>query len=1532
MSQSLISTIYNSITNTGEKNTNNNTNTTNIDINNNPTLPPKKEKCPRGERKDPKTGICVPMSDELREYKHQLRRNQRLLKIGKEPEPLPEIDPKIKRKYTLKAREPVVMKDTVPPKRKYTRRRKLVIQGGPIIHNDATEIAVEQEIPAPQLMHVNVDNKNENEIVEKPNKTRRKIQILPTPTLPENTHIEAKKTRRKVTILDKPFVFPPIDLSHPPSVIESGSPLEIKIDISPEKEDTTLDDIEDKIGKIPDYYDEKLYNSFLLKKEKLEYQSDIPTTDNYLYPTLDDPQFNVKIAERKEFQDNKYDGTVHDIRQQADKMCNAKFELLPHQKFIKNFLSFETPYNTLLLYHGLGSGKTCSSIGISEEMRNYMKQIGIHAKILIVASPNVQGNFRTQLFDEQRLELVDGMWNMESCLENSLLREINPIHLKGLSREKVIQQINLIINANYEFMGYNKLANYISGEISVNENSGYSVNERRIMEIQNIRRVFNNRLIIIDEVHNIRLTDDNKKKMIGILLMKIAKYADGLRLLLLSATPLYNSYKEVIWLARLMNANDKRGLIQFGDVFDENGEYRKAKGETGPEEDGRRLLARKLIGYVSYVRGENPYTFPYRIYPNVFAPENTFLQNMPYPSKQMNTKPITEPITHIPVYLNSIGEHQRKGYDFIIQYLFTKSTKVANAFGKMYNMPAFDEMDAFGYTLLQNPLEALNIVYPNTQFDEIVNNGTSISTEQSADMIKQLIGSDGLSRVMTWTSSNSPVPIRYNFQYREDILVKYGRIFHVENIQKYGYKIATICEKIRQSKGIVLVYSQYIDAGIVPLALALEEMGMTRYGSASHTRNLFKKAPTAPIDATTMKSREEMMASNNRIFKPAKYVMITGDKAFSPNNTEDMKYITNPGNLNGEMVKVILISRAGSEGLDFKNIRQVHILEPWYNMNRTEQIIGRAVRNKSHCELSFEQRNVEIYLHATLMRSGGVRSLSDEEKTEETYIEPESADLYIYRLAEKKAIQIGKVTRLMKEIAVDCHLNISQTNFTEEEMYKLAANQNIEIQLSSGLTVPYKIGDKPYTEVCDYMESCNFTCSPNATINSTETINYRESFLKENRHVIMEHIRKLFNKRVFYSRAELMAEIRRIKSTYPDEQIYDALTEFIENKTEYLVDQYGRSGYMVNHGEYYVFQPNELLDENATIYERTVPIDYKRTQLAIELPSVFKEQTQKNSLEREYNDKKHDSVYMEKMKPISSIDATKIDNHTTTEHDIPHQTVISTVEKNPEKILKKYNEILESIHENMRLLTETKRQDIKTGEKNWFKHAALVLPILVSVQKFTMENIIEYVIHHIMDVMPFHDKMIMMNILYSENVPFTTNIEQMLKNYFDERILEKNGKRGLLMVKDDRLKIWIQTKQSGSTEWVEAEEDMYRFFMDELKRFVIPRALFPQYVGFIHPFKGKEMVFKIKNLNQTRNNKGAKCENASKQEIMNVLNSIYSNTYYTKEVVEKDITTIGLCVILELTMRQMTEHHIFTDKYRWFFDPERTVLNKIVEL
>ena len=218
--------------------------------------------------------------------------------------------------------------------------------------------------------------------------------------------------------------------------------------------------------------------------EESEYNEELAnpdTTYDFLYPTLNDPNFNIKIARRKEFFNTKYDGTIYDIKEQSEKMCNASFELMPHQLFVKNFLSFQTPYNSLLLYQSLGTGKTCSAIGIAEENRRYMKQVGIKQRIIVVASPNVQANFRLQLFDDRKLKKISGtqssgiisgeqdMWNIESCIGNSLLQEINPANLKGLSKEKIISQINSIINNFYVFMGYGQLANYITEKTRIDD-------------------------------------------------------------------------------------------------------------------------------------------------------------------------------------------------------------------------------------------------------------------------------------------------------------------------------------------------------------------------------------------------------------------------------------------------------------------------------------------------------------------------------------------------------------------------------------------------------------------------------------------------------------------------------------------------------------------------------------------------------------------------------------------------------------------------------------------------------------------------------------------------------------------------------------------------------------------------------------------------------------------------------------------------------------------------------------------------------
>ena len=1138
---------------------------------------------------------------------------------------------------------------------------------------------------------------------------------------------------------------------------------------------------------------------------------------DFLYPELSDPNFNIKIAKRKEFSDTKYDGTIHDIKKQANILCKSDFELMPHQLFVKNFLSLHTPYNSLLLYHGLGTGKTCSAIGISEEMRSYMKQVGLKKTILIVASPNVQDNFRLQLFDERKLEKKNGVWNLKSCVGDSLLHEINPTSIKNLSHEKISSQIRSIIKQYYEFMGYTQFANYINDAIEV-KGIGYSSAEINRIRLQKIKNTFNNRLVIIDEVHNIRITKENKNRKSAELLMNIAKHTDNMRLLLMSATPMYNSYEEIIWITNLMNLNDKRTPISTVDIFDKHGSFKS------PE--SRALLQRKLTGYVSYIRGENPYTFPYRVYP---VKDPDFV----YPTRQFNGKPIAveDVPKYVPVYMNTVGDYQLQSYNQIIENL------------RKTDMQAFNDLDSFGYTMLQGPIEALNMVYP--------------TDDSSDDGLK--IGKRGLSNVMNFKEVHTDnKPQRYNFEYKSN---KYGRIFNKSELYKYSAKIAKICDMVRNSVGIVMVYSQYIDGGAVPMALALEEMGFTRYGYESYTKSLFKTPPVPPVG---IDSNTKMLSESN-VVNPAKYVMITGDKTFSPNNDEDIKYLNSLENLDGEKIKVVIISRAAGEGIDFKKIRQVHILEPWYNMNRIDQIIGRAVRNMSHCSLPFEKRNVEIFLHAT--------AISTEE---------ESADQYVYRLAEHKAIEIGKITRLLKEVAVDCLLNIGQSNFTVEKLLTMAENKTIRISLSSGKEIDYKVGDRPFTETCDYMDNCAFTCAPSPEAKITDKDikldTYNTSFVSNNNPLIIQRIRDVFSDvprgRHFLTSQELIDSINVIKQ-YPIEQIYSALTYLTDNENEHIVDRYGRIGNLRNNGEYYIFQPIEITDTSASIYDRVVPVDSKHSYVHVKLPA---------RQEKEADD------------------------------DIQFDTIMS------------------KLHDNYKIAFENKNN---ADVKSWYGILRHISEHIKDAHKISIEQLKKHTVYHMLDELNFNTRLTLLNVIYNKVWKPSSDFEITVRDYFDERMVtdKRSGAIGYLLCKDntETFKVYSQVDVEGKLRWEIADHTTSDNVLrsDEFKqKYIFNKASLNDLIGIVAWWEGHdEYVFKTRDLNDSVK-VGAKVSQAQIKNIITKINKILGETVYT---IVNYIDYMGegktkLVVLFEILLREFNE----TKKdHIWFLSNEQVIVNRI---
>ena len=1170
------------------------------------------------------------------------------------------------------------------------------------------------------------------------------------------------------------------------------------------------------MSEMPDNEHTQLNNKDLLKVEE-ENRDELARDDSYsfLYPSLDDPLFNAKIAQRKEFNDTRYENPMfsESIEEISDKLCNADVEMAPHQMFVRNFLSFNTPYNGLLLYHGLGSGKTCSAISVAEEMRTYLNQMGISQRIIVVASPNVQDNFKLQLFDERKLQLVDGLWNIRACIGNKYLSEINPMNMKGIPRDKVIAQIKQIIASSYHFIGYVEFANYVSRKSEVESDMSQKSKEK-IMK-KKLTRMFKNRLIIIDEVHNIRMTDDNSDKKVATELMKLVKNVQHMRLLLLSATPMYNSYKEVIWLLNLLNLNDGRASISVKDVFNTDGSF---KTNSDGEEIGKELLIRKATGYVSFVRGENPYTYPFRIWPSEFA-EKKNISKGHAPKVQMNGMAIVSGLEHLSVFLCDTGSVQQKGYDYIIEQL----KKDVGADPKR-TMPSFENMDGFGYTILQRPLEALNIVYPDSRLGQI-----------DFDP-KELVGKSGLSRITRFRESKAPI-FRGEFEYRT---LEYGNIFSPENIGLYSGKIANICKSIIGSEGVILVYSQYIDGGLVPIALAMESMGMRR----AEYPSLFKDQQAESFDAVTYKPVSKMLPGEK--FSPASYVMITGDKAFSPDNVADLKRCTNLDNKNGEKVKVILISQAGSEGLDFKFIRQVHILEPWYNMNRVEQIIGRAVRTCSHKDLPFILRNVQLFLYGSIMS----RPIE------------EAADLYVYRLAELKSVQIGIVSRALKESAVDCILNVGQTLFSQDKMKTV-----VKQKLSTGKLIDYAVGDRPYTSTCDYMKSCSYKCKPdNKGYDKIILDTYGESFIMLNNDKIIQRIRDSFKERFFYKKDRLIGEITAIKS-YPLIQINAALNQLVEDKHEYIVDMYDRIGRLVNIGDLYLFQPIEINDTNISLYERSVPVEYKRHSLIFE------------------------------------------PNHT-------GEPAMRAQENSSEST------VIDDMRKNYTLASTPQSLDTKTG--NWYIFCSTVIPFLQKEEGWKRELLNKLLTHHIIESLQFNDMVLLLNYIETlgdgESDEFITNI----KLYIKQLELTSKTNRGILLQNtgDGKLVVFDSSKK----QWVSATSEDLHDFGDAMSSFALNmihmNTKLNTHIGFMANFKKDYMIFKIRDISQKRNT-GARCDQSSKLKFIQLLNILSKHHYET----DTDLSRQELCVMQEFYLRKLELEG--ADGKKWFLTPtEAAIINK----
>jgi len=210
-----------------------------------------------------------------------------------------------------------------------------------------------------------------------------------------------------------------------------------------------------------------------------------------------------------------------------------------------------------------------------------------------------------------------------------------------------------------------------------------------------------------------------------------------------------------------------------------------------------------------------------------------------------------------------------------------------------------------------------------------------------------------------------------------------GKYLKLNNVKKYSIKFYKIIKKIMRGTGTMFVYSNFKEyGGLKSFAKLLEAQGYSNY-----------------FDYGSGYKR---------------YGLWTGD--IKPHLREEMKAVfNNPNNINGSKIKLILLSPSAREGISFKSVREVHILEPFWNRARIDQIMGRGIRYCSHFMLPPEKRNVKVYIYLA------------------THHElKESVDQFIKSLADRKNKLGETFNQAMKESAIDCELFYNGNVYPED--------------------------------------------------------------------------------------------------------------------------------------------------------------------------------------------------------------------------------------------------------------------------------------------------------------------------------------------------------------------------------------------------------------------------------------------------------------------------------------------------------------------
>jgi hypothetical protein len=813
------------------------------------------------------------------------------------------------------------------------------------------------------------------------------------------------------------------------------------------------------------------------------------------------------------------------------------FSLLIHQKIVRDYINIYTPYRGLLLYHGLGSGKTCSSIAIAEGIKN-------DKKVLILTPASLRDNYVEELkkcgdymykknqfwefidtkANPRYLEYLSSLLKLPQEYINSnggawfinVKKEPNYDSLDFEDQKKINSQLDKMINYKYQFISYNGLrSSHLNGMTY-----GGTINP------------FSNKVIIIDEAHNFISRIVNKLTRKTSLSMKLYNYlmdAENCKIILLTGTPIINYPNEIAILFNILRGTirsyncklilDKKtmtkekiesifkaaNILNYVDLIEYNAlsyevsitqnPFGYVRSDTNKNKlayssdvlsseqfiqkikealeaqslkiagnkinvngykalpdnfddfkslfispnnsiNNPSMFKMRIIGLTSYFRSAQEQLMPKYNHANsndfriikipmsdfqfgVYEEARVQERKLEESNKKKKSKKTKSGAQGDDLYSDSVSTYRifsRAYCNFVFPKPAIKRPMPNNdetLETTLENITKLNEDDAIAKNLSEDIIDDLSI-------SEKLDN---IDGKYDADDIKDL-EKDAAAQKLGDTSYSKRI-----IEALKELEKHASKYLSKTGLQLYSPKFLHILENIIDGdhKGIHLLYSQFKTLeGIGILKLVLKENNFAEFKikkneSGEYILNVLTEDINKPMFAsyTGSETPEEREIIKNVLNSNWKLV---------PSSLVKTLQTISDNNFMGQIIKVLMITSSGAEGISLKNVRYVHITEPYWHPVRIHQVIGRAKRICSHSDLPKELQTVNVFLYLMVFSEQQLTSdlsielrLKDISKKDKKKVI--TSDEYLYEISSIKEEINASLLQSVKESAIDCSIH-----------------------------------------------------------------------------------------------------------------------------------------------------------------------------------------------------------------------------------------------------------------------------------------------------------------------------------------------------------------------------------------------------------------------------------------------------------------------------------------------------------------------------